>query len=294
MTSDPEVTIAIPVYNGERLLPEAIESVLMQDLTGFELLIGDNASTDETPRIAQHYAQLDSRVRYLRHTENIGVTNNFFHLLANARGKFFSWLAHDDSYASRDHISKLAGRLRQGYVLAFPNANELHYSPDGRVEKTRENILGAFAAANTRFQMSRVAVHCAAHQIYGLFRIETLRLYQAILEEDRMIIFGEGRFVQKIIANERCVFVPDLFQNFGLEDRKKDRPTHIPFALIRDYPTYIRRLLAMYWRSPLTIPERLLIYAEVVRLHLPNFFLITAVISKRVLVRAIHNRLAVQ
>ncbi len=46
--SQPKVSIGLPVYNGERYLREAIESILTQDLTDFELLIGDNASTDCT------------------------------------------------------------------------------------------------------------------------------------------------------------------------------------------------------------------------------------------------------
>jgi glycosyltransferase involved in cell wall biosynthesis len=290
--STPEVTIAIPVFNGESLLRTAIESVLAQDFTDLELLIGDNASTDATQQIVEHYARLDPRVRSFRHDENLGGWNNYFFLLANARGRFFSWLAHDDSYETRDHVRKLVEKLREGYVLAFPNVRALHYAADGRVERTDENLLGDFAGAETRYRMSRVSIRRAAHQIYGLFRIETLRAYQTVLTDDRaaMTNFGEGRFVQKLIATERCAFVADVFQNFGLEERRRDNPAVVPRGLIRDYPIYLRRLVAMYWRAPLTLTERLGIYAELARVHVPNFFLVTGMIWKRVLLRTIRTR----
>ncbi len=55
MTSRPRVSIGLPVYNGEDLLPGAIESILAQDFADFELIVSDNGSTDRTPEICEKY-----------------------------------------------------------------------------------------------------------------------------------------------------------------------------------------------------------------------------------------------
>jgi len=65
----PRVSIGLPVYNGEPFLREAIDSILAQTFTDFELIISDNASTDNTEEICRSYAAKDSRIRYYRHDE---------------------------------------------------------------------------------------------------------------------------------------------------------------------------------------------------------------------------------
>src|SRR2546422_787475 len=62
----PRVSMAVPVYNGERYLGEALDSLLAQTYHDFELIICDNASTDGTGEIARSYASMDERVRYVR------------------------------------------------------------------------------------------------------------------------------------------------------------------------------------------------------------------------------------
>lgn len=96
MKKTPQVSIGMPVYNGERFIREAIDSLLAQTFTDFELIISDNASTDKTEEICLEYAAKDHRVRYVRQTQNIGATANFKFLLDEAVGEFFMWAAADD------------------------------------------------------------------------------------------------------------------------------------------------------------------------------------------------------
>lgn len=97
--SDPLVSIGLPVYNGEKYLALAIESVLAQTFQSFELLIADNASTDETQAICRSYANRDPRIRYFRHPTNLGAGFNYNFVFRQARGQYFKWLAHDDFIA---------------------------------------------------------------------------------------------------------------------------------------------------------------------------------------------------
>ena len=70
----PKVSIGMPVYNGAPFIREAIESLLSQTFTDFELVISDNASTDRTEAICREYAEKNQRIRYVRQSENRGAT----------------------------------------------------------------------------------------------------------------------------------------------------------------------------------------------------------------------------
>jgi glycosyltransferase involved in cell wall biosynthesis len=92
----PRVSIAIPVYNGEKYLSETIVTILSQTFQDFELIICDNASTDRTQEICRSFEQLDQRVHYYRSENNVGWAGNFNKAVDLARGVYFKWAAHDD------------------------------------------------------------------------------------------------------------------------------------------------------------------------------------------------------
>ena len=92
----PKLTIGLPVYNGENFLEEAIESLLAQSFSDFELIVSDNASTDSTPEIVEQFAIRDKRVKYRRHEQNVGAIRNFNCLVEVATGEYFKWASHDD------------------------------------------------------------------------------------------------------------------------------------------------------------------------------------------------------
>lgn len=93
--SQPLVSVCIPVYNGAAFIAEAVESVLSQTFTDYELVVLDNASTDDTPRILERFD--DSRLRIIRHASNIGATANFNAALREARGEWIKILCADDA-----------------------------------------------------------------------------------------------------------------------------------------------------------------------------------------------------
>jgi glycosyltransferase involved in cell wall biosynthesis len=90
------VSVGMPVYNGARHVREAILSLLNQTFTDFELIISDNASTDETGLICEEFARRDSRIRYYRNTRNMGAAANYNRVFALSNAEYFKWAAHDD------------------------------------------------------------------------------------------------------------------------------------------------------------------------------------------------------
>lgn len=107
---NPLVSIGLPVYNSEKIILRALESLLSQSYGHFELIISDNASTDRTQEICREYATKDKRVRYSRNQRNIGAVANFKKALELARGDYFMWAADDDFWLP-DFIRILIGEL---------------------------------------------------------------------------------------------------------------------------------------------------------------------------------------
>ncbi len=89
----------MPVYNGARTVVRALQSLLDQTWVDFEIVVSDNASTDNTAEILRQVAQRDTRVRVHRQPRNIGAHANFGFVLADATAPYFMWAAADDWWA---------------------------------------------------------------------------------------------------------------------------------------------------------------------------------------------------
>src|SRR5665647_2102507 len=85
----PLVSIGMPVLNGAKYIAEAIDSILAQRYSNLELIISDNASSDETATICQEYCAEDRRVRLYTQSQEIGAIANFASVLETARGEYF-------------------------------------------------------------------------------------------------------------------------------------------------------------------------------------------------------------
>ncbi|HMD90203.1 MAG TPA: glycosyltransferase family A protein, partial [Anaerolineaceae bacterium] len=92
--SNPQVSVLIPVYNGENYLRESINSVLAQTFTDFELLVIDDGSKDGTWNIIESYG---NQLRGLK-KENGGVASALNLGIQKARGRWIAWLSHDDLF----------------------------------------------------------------------------------------------------------------------------------------------------------------------------------------------------
>ena len=117
----PEVSIGLPVYNGELFLKKALDSLLNQTYSNFELIISDNNSTDSTQKICEEYAKNDKRICYICQEKNIGAFSNFSFVLSKAQGKYFMWAAVDD-YWDDNFLQKNLDILQQNPIYGERNA----------------------------------------------------------------------------------------------------------------------------------------------------------------------------
>lgn len=90
----PEVSVLMPVHNGAKYLAEAIKSILRQNFIDFELLIIDDGSTDEIEKVIGQFS--DSRIVFVRNSENVGVASTLNRGIDLARGRFIARMDSDD------------------------------------------------------------------------------------------------------------------------------------------------------------------------------------------------------
>jgi glycosyltransferase involved in cell wall biosynthesis len=118
ISKKPYLSIGLPVFNGEKYLRQAIDSILFQSYSDFELIISDNASTDKTQQIISEYAKIDCRIKSYRNKKNIGAPANYNLTFKLSSGKYFKWAAYDD-VLSRDYLLKCIRVLENDSSIVF-------------------------------------------------------------------------------------------------------------------------------------------------------------------------------
>lgn len=93
----PLVTIGIPTFNGNKKLFKPLESIWAQNYPNLEIIISDNCSTDNTQQIIEEICETHREIKYVRQAKNIGQMPNYYFLLTAATGKYFMWVADDDT-----------------------------------------------------------------------------------------------------------------------------------------------------------------------------------------------------
>jgi glycosyltransferase involved in cell wall biosynthesis len=129
--SPPRLSIGLPVFNGERFLPDALDALLQQGFRDFEILISDNASTDATAAIARAYAARDRRIRYGRNDQNIGAVANFNRTFRLGSAPLFKWAAHDDLHRST-YLEKCLGVMDLHSDAVLTHSSTIFIDDEGK------------------------------------------------------------------------------------------------------------------------------------------------------------------
>ncbi len=116
---DSLVTIGIPTFNrADGYLQQALESAVNQTYPNIEIIVSDNCSTDQTEALVKSFSS--PRIKYHKHTKNIGAINNFNYCLEQAEGRYFL-LLHDDDMIDPDLIDScikaLGNQIETGVII---------------------------------------------------------------------------------------------------------------------------------------------------------------------------------
>jgi glycosyltransferase involved in cell wall biosynthesis len=248
LDNEPLVTIGLPTYNRAPSLPRAISSALAQTYRNLELMISDNASTDETQRLCREASEQDARVRYFRQPVNIGPTANFNAVLSAARGEFFMWLA-DDDWLDHSFVSECLRILleRSDYTLVC--GRELYYQGEQlRSECAALNLLQESGAERVLAYYKQVGINGT---FYGLMRrVDALKEpLQNVLGGDwlwlaRLAFAGKVKTLESVSINRSSEGmsrdIESLAAHYGLSGQKRRMYHAIATTVFKD----------IAWRSP--------------------------------------------
>jgi glycosyltransferase involved in cell wall biosynthesis len=265
--------VGIPVYNGERYLPVAIDSVLTQTFGDLELVICDNGSTDRTEAICRDYAARDSRVRYVRNATNIGASGNFRRVFELSRGRYFRWLCSDDFMGARSLERCLA--MLEAHADAAVVCTRAQFVDETGTQFRPYDAQQALLQSDPS-ERFRAAFDCDpwCNSAYGLIRRETLlktALHQPFPASDKALIIElaiHGRFLE---VDEPLFFrrIHPGAYSFAVSD-ERDRSFYVPASSARGSPmarawpnnkAYVRAIL----RSPAGVGSKVRMLAYVGR-----------------------------
>jgi Glycosyltransferases involved in cell wall biogenesis len=126
------VSIIMPSYNTGRFITESIRSVLAQTYTNWELIIVDDASTDNTDEVVAPYCHpreggdlLSSKIHYLKNAQNSGAAVSRNRALREARGKWIAFLDSDDLWTPDKLEKQLAFMAQNGYAFSYTRYGEM-------------------------------------------------------------------------------------------------------------------------------------------------------------------------
>lgn len=166
----------MPVFNGERFIAGAIDSILGQTYGHLELIISDNASIDGTEEICRAYLRRDPRVRYSRNATNLGAAENYNRVFREASGRYFKWAAHDDVCAP-SFVERCAAVLERdpAVVLCYPRSVFIDETGKHLAEYSEE-VLYTDPRPHKRLRtwlMDRPGGWC--NLVFGVIRTDALR-----------------------------------------------------------------------------------------------------------------------
>lgn len=251
----PQVSIGMPVYNGEKFIREALDSLLAQTFTDFELIISDNASTDGTEAICREYAARDPRIRYVRQSENRGAIANFQFVLDEAVGEYFMWAAADDVWGER-WIEVLLPVAENCDCISFGMLESI--DEKGWVIEHLANYRRFIFRGNKTLRRLKYFLEPAclgkANPIYGIFR-------KSLMTRQVFALLSAGRYGGDMLM--LYVFLLGASIKFGGEVILKKR-IHMECAgggLVKNKEQFKNRLLLFFigfFRSPMLLDYWLL------------------------------------
>lgn len=128
----PEVSVLLLCYNHARFVDDCLQSVATQTLTGFELIVCDDASTDDSvARIELGLQRLQLQARFIRHASNLGLCPTLVELMGLARGRYIAMVAADDLWEPERLAQQLA-LLRQHPEAAMVYSDAHQIDEEGR------------------------------------------------------------------------------------------------------------------------------------------------------------------
>jgi glycosyltransferase involved in cell wall biosynthesis len=237
ITRMPTVSILMAVHNGEAYLSEAVDSLLQQTFTDFELVIVDDASTDNTPRLLESLAGKDSRIVRLRNEANCGLAGALNRGLAICRAPLIARADADDVFVP-DRLQK-----QVSFMQAHPNVGVLGAAVEFIDEHglPREDRLNHFLTTPEDLRFHTHLGCCFWHTVV-MFRSELVRSVGGY--DEKLIPWGEDHDLwARLLDKTSFANLPDVLAKQRLHGASLTASWGVGFKL---YCSVSQRLLSRY------------------------------------------------
>ncbi len=275
MSARPRLTIGLPVYNGARFIGQSIEALLGQSFDDFELVISDNASTDDTGDICKRYANQDSRVRYFRQPRNIGLSPNHNFTLDQAGGELFKWASHDDLYA-RDLLKLCVEALDSNTDVVLAHSYTARIDASNKLIVADEYPL-ATASSRPAERFRSMLFDSGGDDDYGVVRTNVLRsvapndsyhhagrtLVAELALRGPFYHIPRWLYFRRNHAEQAEFKYASVRANCANMDPRRANPIRNP--IVRLYAEYVWGYISAINRSPLSFAERAECYRHLTR-----------------------------
>ena len=194
------ISIVLPVYNGVKYLRESIDSVLAQTYANWELIIVDDCSSDETPAIAQEYAQKDARIHYHRNEENLRLPRNLNKGFSLTKGDYLTWTSDDNRY----HPEALA---QMHNALVQKKADFVYCSMD--IVDENDNLIETYIAREKNIE------RLVGFNTVGACFLYTRKAYETVGDYDHeMILVEDYDYWQRIAMRFETVTIEQVLYDY--------------------------------------------------------------------------------
>jgi glycosyltransferase involved in cell wall biosynthesis len=219
---EPLVSIGLPVRNAAGTVAEVAASVLGQRYGNLEFVIYDNASTDGTESVCRDLARADERVVYRRHSENVGLLNNFVATMNAARGTYFRWIGDSDDIEP-DLVGRCLATFAADPRVVLVTTGMAYTTNDGliRSEPYTGTGLASDDPADRVIEMLRLLneSYLQLDPLYAMMRRETVVAIPRhnMLREDqifavKLALAGPWAHVPDVLARRNWTTGPTLAQ----------------------------------------------------------------------------------
>ncbi len=168
----PLVSICMPIFNEEKYLEQALESLLAQNFKDFELIISDNASTDRTPEICKLYLEKDNRIKYYRNERNIYALANFIKIMQYVKTPYFMFAGGHDLW-SDNYIRSCLEIMEKDLSVVIATPRTVWIDENNKELDIKDSFIDTRGCGNvSRLILSLKENH---HAIYGVIRSDALK-----------------------------------------------------------------------------------------------------------------------
>ncbi|MGC1307180.1 MAG: glycosyltransferase [Phormidesmis sp.] len=236
-SSQPKVSVCIPTYNRAGILPYAVNSVLGQTYTDFELLICDDASPDRTAEVVAQWS--DPRIRYIRHPQNIKRSRNMRSGYEAAKGQYFIKFDDDDALTPtflEKTIAVLDAQPKVDFICSD------HWIINARNERDRE----ATAANSAKWGKDRLGDGIIDDLLTETFLHQSLQVGSSLFRKSSLDAVDFMRFeadgcedfdllVRCAIAGQTAYFIPERLMEYRFHGGQTSLKQDIHFLSAKSF-----------------------------------------------------------